>query len=199
MTKINATDFNVQFKFLNELTRKGFELEIAIKYQNVYGVYGLYISKYVTPFFWIFPLVAASFLLLTYRRAHLIGPTQKYLILIMTIDVFFTMLTCFKDAVFNLLDWNYGLIEYKACWILLIYFRFLFVLHSTSLWVKSLMFIHRVLMFLVPFKLRQWKIKQICVALVISHSILSVLYGAGLVIVPLKHFSYYKNINRISR
>ena len=184
----NATYFNIKFKFLNELTRRGFELEIAIKYQNVYGVYGLFISKYITPYIWILPLVAASFLLLTFRRANLIGPTQKYLIFTMTIDVFFTMLTGFKDAVFNLLEWNYGFIEYKACWILLIFFRFLFILHSTSLWVKSLMFIHRVLMFLVPFKLRQWKIKKICVALVIFHSILSVLYGAGLVIVPLKTF-----------
>ena len=96
MTQIistNKTDFNVQLKFFNELTRKGFELEIAIKYQNVYGLYGLFISKYVTPYFWIFPMVAASFLLPTFKRTHLIGPTQKYLIFTMTIDVFFTMLT----------------------------------------------------------------------------------------------------------
>lgn len=39
----------------------------------------------------------------------------------MVIDVFFFLLIGLKDFVLNVLNWNYGFIEYKGCMFMLIF------------------------------------------------------------------------------
>lgn len=86
-----------------------------------------------------------------FNRLKLFGPMQKCLVAIMAIDVFFLLMTGLKDFVFNALNWNHGFIEYKVCMFMLIFIRIQTVIYGTSLWIKSLMLIQRVLMLISPF------------------------------------------------
>ena len=176
-------------RVVNGLYRARIEFETGMKYKDMYGGYGMVFSRHITPYFWIIPVMASSLLLFTFKRNHLFGPMQRYLITIMIIDVFLTMLTGFKDLVFNILEWNYGFIEYRACWILFSFFRVQNIIHATSLWIKSLMFIHRVLMFLFPFKMRRWNLKKLLVPFIIFHAVMSIFFAAVFMLTPIKRLS----------
>ena len=176
-------------RIVNGLYSARIEFEIGMKYKDLYGGYGMVFSRHITPYFWIIPLMVSSFLLFTFRRNHLFGPMQRYLITIMMIDVFLTILTGFKDVVFNILEWNYGFIEYRACWILFSFFRVQYIIHAASLWIKSLMFIHRVLMFLFPFKMKLWNFKIFLVPFSIFHVVMSIFFAVIFILTPIKRLS----------
>lgn len=114
---------------------------------------------------------------------------QKCLVAIMTIDVFFLLLTGLKDFVFNALNWNHGFIEYKVCMFMLIFIRIQTFIHGTSLWIKSSILIQRVLMFISPFKFRQLNPKFILFPFVSFHLIVVILFCTLLIRAPIARFS----------
>lgn len=138
-------------KVLDELSMADIVVKTANKYRDLYGEWGLIFVRYVTPYFWVFPFIAAILLMISFNRLKLFGPMQKCLVAIMAIDVFFLLMTGLKDFVFNALNWNHGFIEYKGCMFMLIFIRIQTVIYGTSLWIKSLMLIQRVLMLISPF------------------------------------------------
>ena len=180
------------FRLFFDLLAERQKLEAALRYKDIYGHWGQIISLYITPYFWIFPFLAAILLLHTFRKNQLFGPTQKCLMVVMIIDVLFTMLTGFKDLIFNIFRWNYGFVEYKHCWFLFFFFRVQFVLNATSMWIKSLMLIHRVLLFLYPFKLKEWNSKVVLIPFSIVHSVIISLFCAGDLPTPIKGFKTFQ-------
>lgn len=175
-------------KVLDELSMADIVVKIANKYRYLYGEWGLIFVRYVTPYFWVFPFIAAILLMISFKRLYLFGPMQKCLVAIMTIDVFFLLLTGLKDFVFNALNWNHGFIEYKVCMFMLIFIRIQTVIYGTSLWIKSLMLFHRVLMFISPFKFRQLIRKSILVLFVSFHLLVVILFCTLLIRAPIARF-----------
>ena len=180
------------FRLFFDLLAERQKLETALKYKNLYGQWGQFISLYITPFFWIFPFLAAILLVHTFRKKQLFGPMQKCLMVVMIIDVLFTMLTGFKDLIFNIFRWNYGYVEYKHCWFLLFFLRVQLVLNATSVWIKSLMLIHRVLLFLYPFKMKELNFKVVLIPFSIVHSVIISLFCAGDLPTPIKGFKTFQ-------
>lgn len=78
-------------------------LETAYKYQDFYGEWGMTSLRFITPFLWIFPLIASSLLTISFKRQKLTGSMQKCMISLMAFDVFFAVSTGVKDAVLNAL------------------------------------------------------------------------------------------------
>lgn len=175
-------------KVLDELSMADIVVKIAYKYRDVYGEWGLIFVRYVTSYFWVFPFIAAILLMISFKRLNLFGPMQKCLVTIMAIDIFFLLMTGLKDFVFNALNWNHGFIEYKVCMFMLMFIRIQTVIHGTSLWIKSLMLIQRVLMFIFPFKLRQLKPKFIFFPFVSFHLIVIILFCTLLIRAPIAKF-----------
>lgn len=162
---LNQSDYDAMFKkyinVLDEFSMADIVVKIAYKYRDWYGEWGLIFVRYVTPYFWVFPFIGAILMMMSFKRLNLFGPMQKCLVAIMVIDVFFLLLTGSKDFVLNALNWNHGFIEYKVCMFILIFIRIQTVIHGSSIWIKSLMLFHKVLMFISPFKFRQLNIKFI--------------------------------------
>lgn len=104
-------------KVLDELSIADIVVKIAYKYRDLYGEWGLIFVRYVTPYFWVFPFIAAILLMISFKRLYLFGPMQKCLVAIMTIDVFFLLLTGLKDFVFNALNWNHGFIGVQSLYV----------------------------------------------------------------------------------
>lgn len=115
---------------------------------------------------------------------------------VMVTDVLFAMLTGLKDAVFNFMNWNYGFVEYKLCIFLLLFARIQTSIHGTSLWIKSLMLFHRVLMFLFPFKFKRLKFKLILLPLAFFHFLVVVSYCALIFKLPFRSFSTLQDYSK---
>lgn len=175
-------------KVLDELSMADIVVKIAYKYRDLYGELGLIFVRYVTPYFWVFPFIAAILLMISFKRLNLFRPMQKCLVAIMAIDVFFLLLTGIKDFVFNALNWNHGFIEYKVCMFMLIFIHIQTVIHGTSLWIKSLMLFHRVLMFISPFKFRQLNLRLILVPFVSFHLLVVIIFCTLLIRAPIARF-----------
>lgn len=185
---LNQSDYDAMFKkyinVLDEFSMADIVVKIAYKYRDWYGEWGLIFVRYVTPYFWVFPFIGAILLMMSFKRLNLFGPMQKCLVAIMVIDVFFLLLTGSKDFVLNALNWNHGFIEYKVCMFMLIFIRIQTVIHGSSIWIKSLMLFHKVLMFISPFKFRQLNIKFILVSFVSFHQLVVILFCTLLIRTP---------------
>lgn len=102
---------------------------------------------------------------------------------------FFAVSTGVKDAVLNALHGNYDYVEYRICFFLLIFIRFQTIIHGTSLWIKSLMLIHRVLIFLFPLTFRFLRMRLILIPLFFFHFIVVVFYMASTHLIPIQSFA----------
>lgn len=196
----NSTDLDEflekYIKMLSSLAESKVELDAAFKYTDLYGEWGMICARYMNPFLWVFPFAAATLLFMTFKRQNLFGNVQICLVSVMVADVLFAMLTGFKDAVFNFMNWNYGFVEYKLCTFLFLFARIQTSIHGTSLWIKSLMLLHRVLMFLFPFKFRSFKFKIILLPLGLFHCLVVVSYCALTFKLPFRSFSTFQDYSK---
>lgn len=173
-------------KFLENLASTKYEVDAIYKYRDFYGEWGMACVRYINPYLWTIPLIAAILLVVTLKKQQLFGQMQKCLILIMAIDVFFATVIGLKDAVFNFMNWNYGFVEFKLCRFMLVFIRFQTAVHATSLWIKSLLLLHRVSMFLFPFKFRLVNFKLFFIPFFSLHIIVVVSYCALVYTVPIR-------------
>lgn len=189
----NQTDLELFLEkymtLMTKLASSEIELETAYKYQDFYGEWGMAGVRFIYPFLWIFPLIASILLIISFKRQNLTGSMQKCMILLVAFDCFFAITTGIKDAVFNALQWNYGYVEYKLCFFLLLFIRCQSIVHGTSLWIKSLMLIHRVLIFLFPLSLRFLRYRLILIPLFIFHFFVVVFYFAAAYLIPIRSFA----------
>lgn len=189
----NLTDLEVFLEkyntLLTSLASSKIYLETAYKYQDFYGEWGMTSLRFITPFLWIFPLIASSLLTISFKRQKLTGSMQKCMISLMAFDVFFAVSTGVKDAVLNAQHGNYDYVEYRICFFLLIFIRFQTIIHGTSLWIKSLMLIHRVLIFLFPLTFRFLRMRLILIPLFFFHILVVVFYMASTHLIPIQSFA----------
>lgn len=186
MTRNLTKDFGKYNTFYRNLVMAQLEFDYALRYVDYYGEWGTVFVRYITPYFWVVPLTAAIILMVAFKRLHLFGPMQKCLISVMVIDVFFVIFIGLKDATFNLLKWNYGFIEYKICSFMLNFIHIQTSIYGTSLWIKSLMLIHRVFMFISPFRARYLNVKLFLVPFAFFHLLIIVLYCTSTNALPIK-------------
>uniref|UniRef100_A0A8W8JIH5 Uncharacterized protein n=1 Tax=Magallana gigas TaxID=29159 RepID=A0A8W8JIH5_MAGGI len=106
--------FDQYSKVLDDLFHADILIQSAFKYRDFYGEWGMIFIRYVTPYFWVLPLSAAILLIMTFKRQNLFGPMQKCLVIVIAVDVFFVVFIGFKDLIFNVLQWNHGIVEYKT-------------------------------------------------------------------------------------
>lgn len=182
-------------KFLEKLASTKYEVDASYKYRDFYGEWGMTCVRYINPYLWVIPLTAAILLVISFKKQQLFGQMQKCLILVMAIDVFFATVTGLKDAVFNFMNWNYGFVEFKLCMFMLVFIRFQTAVHGTSLWIKSLMLLHRVFMFLFPFKFRQVKFKLFFIPFFSLHILVVISYCALVYKNPVRSFPTIQEYN----
>lgn len=179
-------NFTKANSFYRKLIMAQLEFDHALRYVDYYGEWGMVFVRYVTPYLWVAPLTVAIFLIVAFKRLRLFGPMQKCLISVMAVDVFFIIFVGLKDAIFNLLKWNYGFIEYKICSFVLNFIHIQISIYGTSLWIKSLMLIHRSFMFLFPFRVRYFNVKLFLVPFAFFHLLIIVLYCISTNTIPIK-------------
>lgn len=170
--------------------------QTALKYRNFYVDLGMIYTRFVTPYLWVFPLTAVLLLSITFKRQNLVRPTQKCLLIVTAIDVLCVMFISVKDIVFNLKNWNYGIIEYKVCMFMLLFLRIQTIIHGTSLWIKSLTLIQRVLLFLCPFKFKHFNLKLVLVPCCLYHLVVAVMYCSLMVSMPIAKVPPCKSSNQ---
>lgn len=174
------------YSFYRKLFMAQLEFEHALRYVDYYGEWGIVFVRYVTPYLWVVPLTVAIVLIVAFKRLRLFGPMQKCLISVMAVDVFFVIFVGLKDAIFNLLKWNYGFIEYRICSFVLNFIHIQISIYGTSLWIKSLMLIHRSFMFLFPFRFRYFNVKLFLVPFAFFHLLIIVLYCISTNTIPIE-------------
>lgn len=106
----NLTDLEVFLEkyntLLTGLASSKIYLETAYKYQDFYGEWGMTSLRFITPFLWIFPLIASSLLTMSFKRQKLTGSMQKCMISLMAFDVFFCRINWRKGCSFKCLAWE---------------------------------------------------------------------------------------------
>jgi hypothetical protein len=139
-----------------------------------------------TPYLWIIPFVVTVNILVVFKRAQLFGHTQIYLLIIMVLDLVYTLLTAIRDSYIGFSDKDYGFIEYDVCRSLLVSIVLQTVLHGTSLWVKCLMSITHTIFIAFPLKCRSWNLRRVLVSALFIHVAMVILCLAFPVFKPLK-------------
>lgn len=186
MTRNFTVSLQKAYSMYRKLIMAQLEFDHALRYVDYYGEWGMVFVRYVTPYLWVAPLTVAIFLMVAFKRLRLFGPMQKCLISVMAVDVFFIIFVGLKDAIFNLLKWNYGFIEYKICSFVINFIHIQISIYGTSLWIKSLMLIHRSFMFLFPFRIRYFNVKLFLVPFAFFHLLIIVLYCISTNTIPIK-------------
>jgi hypothetical protein len=188
MNNMNASEiFLMTFiKQWNEMVAREIQLGSAITFENLYGNDKARTFMKFTPYLWILPFVVTVVILVVFKRAQLFGHTQIYLIIIMVLDLVYTLLTAIRDGYISFSKKDYGYIEYDVCRPLLVSVIVQTVLHGSSMWVKCLMSITHTIFIAFPLKCRSWNLKRVLVLVLIIHIVMVILCIAFPIIMPLK-------------
>jgi hypothetical protein len=169
-----------------EMVAHEIELGNALTFESLYGDDSARMFMMFTPYLWIIPFVVTVIILVVFKRAQLFGHTQIYLLIIMVLDLVYTLLTAIRDSYISFSEKDYGYIEYDVCRPLLVSLVIQTVLHGSSMWVKCLMSITHTIFIAFPLKCRSWNLRRVLISVLIIHIVMVILCVAFPIIMPLK-------------
>lgn len=135
-----------------QFAKGSFDSELAFKLEEIYGRWGMIFTFNVGIFLWPVSLVVTTIMFVIFIRKKLLGVTQKFIMSILIIDLWFVSTTAIRDTSLRAFHMNYGFLEYRVSPEVLYSIRLQMVLHATSAWLNTLMSVHHLL--LVGFPLR---------------------------------------------
>ena len=150
--------------------------ERVLKMDALYGRWGMTYAFQIGPYLsWIPPLITVI-LFIVFRRKKLLGVTQKFILSIMVADVIYTFVAFVRDTLLRAFEMHYGFLEYRVCLEVVYSFRFQMICHSTSVWLKSLMSLHQVLLVGFPLKVKLYNLSAGFYCFLIFHFIFCTMF-----------------------
>jgi hypothetical protein len=141
------------------LLKGNINAEQALEVRDLYGDLGMVYSFQIGPYLCILPPVVTVVMFIVFKRRKLLGVTQKFILAIMVIDLCYTAISALREGLLRFSHMHYGFLEYRVCSEVIVAFRVQTVLHTISLWMKSLMSIHHALLVGMPMKFRLWNLR----------------------------------------
>ena len=130
---------------------------------------------YIMPLMVIFPLLANIFVLVVFKKANILGATQKMVVFCMLVDNLFVIGWSSFLFVLALRDELFGFIAYRVCPYFFICIGFLNFILGSSLWLKAFMTFERVLVLGFPLLVvkKNFKFYRIVTCFFIVHTLFS--------------------------
>lgn len=174
-------DNNTDNKALEKLTNVVLSLEKAyydgvgaLKLEHMYGYWGLQYNFRFGYFLSALPPVVTIIMFVIFKRRKLLGVTQKFILCIMVMDLVYTTISSIRDILLRAFQMHYGFMEFRVCSEIIVSFRVQLFLHVTSIWLKTLMTLHQVLLIGFPFKVKQHNLSAYFYTFIFVHGILCV-------------------------
>lgn len=146
------------------------------KLEDLYGSWGMIYSFQVGFALYPLPLIATIFMFVIFKRKKLQGVTQKFILSIMVMDLCYTSTSSIRDTLLRLFQMHYGFMEYRVCAEILVSFRVQLLFHATSVWLKTLMTLHQVLVVGFPLRVKQHNISAYFYAFIFFHVTLCITF-----------------------
>lgn len=176
-------DVNITDKALEKLTNVVLGLEKAyydgvgvLKLEHMYGYWGMQYNFQFGYFLNALPPVVTILMFVIFKRKKLLGVTQKFILCIMVMDLFYTTISSIRDILLRAFQMHYGFMEFRVCSEIIVSFRVQLFLHVTSIWLKTLMSLHQVLLIGFPFKVKQHNLSTYFYTFVLVHVILCLFF-----------------------
>lgn len=151
----NSEGIQLLMSLGSEFAKAKFNSDRALKIQDIYGSWGMTYSFRVGIYLWPLPFLFTVLMYVIFKRKKLLGVTQKFILSIMMLNMCYALTSAVRDTVLNLFEMNYGFLDYRVCNMVFISLRVQMIIHATSLWMKTLMSLHHMLLIGFPFKVRQ--------------------------------------------
>lgn len=150
----NSESIQLLMSLGSELAKAKFNSDRALKVRDIYGTWGMTFSFHVGIYLWPLPFLFTTLMFVIFKRKKLLGVTQKFIMSIMMLNMCYALTSAVRDTVLNTLEMNYGFLDYRVCNRVFISLRIQMIIHATSLWMKTLMSLHHMLLIGFPFKVR---------------------------------------------
>lgn len=162
------------------------------KFQNIIQEFGMFnimentcltlnMSPWVHYYVFVAPLLVAIaiivniFIVIVFVKAKIFGTTQKWIVACMTFDNIFMMgMHAFLFRL-TLLNELFGYVRYSECRGSMALFNTLYLIHGTSMWLKTSMAFQRVLVLGFPLKMKEINFSKIVGIFFVCHSVIGVL------------------------
>lgn len=174
---VNKTDNKALEKLTNVvlgLEKAYYDGVGALKLEHMYGYWGLQFNFQFGYFFYALPPVVTISMFVIFKRRKLLGVTQRFILCIMVMDLFYTTISSIRDILLRAFQMHYGFMEFRVCSEIIVSFRVQLFLHVTSIWLKTLMALHQVLLIGFPFKVKQHNLSAYFYTFIFVHGILCV-------------------------
>lgn len=158
------------------LKKSEYDASRVLKLENVYGSWGMEYAFQYGFFLNLLPPIVTTLMFVIFKRKKLIGVTQKFILSIMVIDLFYTSTSSLRDTLLRVFQMHYGFMEYRVCAEIIISFRVQMFFHATSVWLKSLMLLHQVLLVGFPLKVKQHNLSSYFYVFSLVHVILCIIF-----------------------
>lgn len=165
--KSEAKDW--MLNILLELQKGNFDSERALKIEDLYGSWGATYVFHVGIYLWPIQILVTAIMFVIFRRRKLLGVTQKFIILIMTIDLCFTLTSVIRDILLRVFRLDYGFVEYRVCPEVMFTLRLQMVFHATSVWLNTLMSLHHFILVGYPLKVRTFNLSAFFFTFIVTH------------------------------
>ena len=150
--------------------------DVAIKVEDLYGKLGMTYAFEIGPYLcWIPPLITVI-LVIVFRRKKLLGVTQKFILSIMVADLLYTTISSVRDTLLRVFEMHYGFLEHHICAEVVYSFRFQMICHTTSVWLKTLMSLHQVLLVGFPLKVKLYNLSAGLGCFLIFHIVFCLIF-----------------------
>lgn len=158
------------------LLKGNIHAEQALTLKDLYGDLGVVYSFQIGPYLCVLPPLVTLVMFIVFKRTNLLGVTQKFILSIMVIDLCYTAISALREGLLKLFNMHYGFLEYGVCTEVLVAFRVQTILHTSSLWMKSLMSAHHALLVGMPLKFRLWNLRAAFITFLVIHFSITVGY-----------------------
>lgn len=148
----------------------------VLKLVDLYGSWGLTYSFQVGFPLYILPFIATILMFVIFKRRKLLGVTQKFILSIMVMDLCYTSTSSIRDTLLRLFQMHYGFMEYRVCAEIIVSFRVQMLFHATSVWLKTMMSLHQVLIVGFPLRVKQHNLSAYFYSFILVHIALCLAY-----------------------
>lgn len=178
MKSVNITDKGLakMNELFIRLKKSEYDASRVLKLENIYGSWGMEYAFQYGFFLNLLPPIVTTIMFVIFKRRKLVGVTQKFILSIMVIDLFYTSTSNIRDTLLRVFQMHFGFMEYHVCSEIIISFRVQMFFHATSVWLKTLMLLHQVLLVVFPFKVKQHNLSKYFYVFSLFHVILFIIF-----------------------
>lgn len=137
------------------LKKSEYDASRVLKLESIYGSWGMEYAFQYGFFLNLLPPIVTIIMFVVFKRKKLVGVTQKFIMSIMVTDLLYTSISNIRDTLLRVFQMHFGFMEYRVCAEIIVSFRVQMFFYATSVWLKTLMLLHQVLLVGFPLKVKQ--------------------------------------------